>query len=55
MRATEFRSWLSRLNQLNQIQREQLQAHLAGPQDVLTEALAAPGQCPRCQSLFYAC
>lgn len=50
MRATEFRSWLFRLNQLNQAQREQLQAQLACPQDVLTEALATPEQCPHCQA-----
>lgn len=50
MRATEFRSWISRLHQLNQAQREQLQAQLSCPQDVLTEALAAPEQCPYCQA-----
>lgn len=50
MRATEFRSWLSRLNQLNQAQREQLQAQLSCPTDMLTEALAAPEQCPHCQA-----
>ena len=50
MRATEFRSWLSRLNQLNQAQLEQLQAQLSCPQGVLEEALAAPERCPRCQA-----
>lgn len=50
MRATEFRSWLSRINQLNQAQREQLQAQLSCPPDVLAEALAAPERCPHCQT-----
>ncbi|MCC6076719.1 IS1595 family transposase [Pseudomonas sp. GCM10022188] len=50
MRATEFRSWLSRLDQLNQAQREQLQAQLSSHPDVLSEALAAPERCPHCQA-----
>lgn len=49
MRATEFRSWLARLNQLSPMQREQLQGQLSGPHGVLGEALAPPRQCPRCQ------
>ena len=50
MRATEFRNWLSRLNQLNQVQWEQLRAQLTYPHEVLKDALAMPKQCPRCQA-----
>lgn len=50
MRATEFKSWLSGIHRLNQAQREQLQAQLYCPHEVLEEALAMPRQCPRCQA-----
>lgn len=50
MRATEFRSWLSRLTQLNQTQRDQLQTQLSCPQGMLAEALEPPEHCPHCQA-----
>ena len=50
MRATEFKSWLSGMSRLNQAQREQLQAQLSCPHEVLEEALVIPKQCPRCQA-----
>lgn len=50
MKAAEFRNWLLAIPQLDPEQRQQLEAHLHGPQGILEQALSMPSQCPRCQA-----
>lgn len=50
MRATEFKTWLSAISQLNPEQRKQLEAQVMRPHAVLEDALAMPEQCPHCSA-----